>query len=325
MRIEEVCKSRKIPNTSIETPLLIPAFSSATYGIVDNTKMDLIGKIYMFLKEKIKKASLFSAYDLFNGFINKNEIHHPDIVFIDSGIYEFDCYNKTGKKVEWSYQKYLETLDSIKPSKSCVLINFDKKTNIKSQILEANNFFNRYPSCIKDFLYKPNQADQFVDMDELIENIDELKKFDIIGITEKELGHSPLKRCENLLKLRLSLNSVNLPIPIHIFGCLDFLSILSFYFCGADIFDGLSWLRYGYYKNISIHVNNYALIEGFWEENISNIYDLTYIRNLSQLIDFMEMMKTFSYTYNYNVFNMKEKILNQLKLLINNAGIDVMV
>lgn len=325
MRIEKVCKSREIPSTSIETPLLIPSFSSAAFGVVDEEQKDLIGKIHTFLKEKIKTASLISAYDIYNGIINKDEIWCSDIVFIDSGNFESDCYAKAGKYVDWSHLKYLEVIDNIIPSKPFVLINFNKKNSFKTQFSEAIKFFQRYPTCIKDFLYKSNQKSQFLDIDELINNISSLKKFDIIGVSEKELGPSPLKRCENLLKLRLSLNYANLSIPIHIFGCLDFLSILSFYFCGADIFDGLSWLRFGVHENMAIYVNNYAFIEGFWDENISNIYDIMYIKNLSNLMDFMVKMKTFSDFYDFSIFGLRDNILGQIKLLINNAGIDLRV
>jgi len=272
MKLKDICASRNIPNTDTDTPLLVPAFSSSVFGIYDSEKMHIIGDLFKILKKRLKSALLLSAFDIYYEYVDKNEI--------DSGMYEKDCYTKSGKNVDWSYQKYLTVLDSVKPTPLCVLVNYDKENNIKEQISEAEKFFDRYPNCIKDFLYKPKRKKRFVNVDDLIKNIDELNKFDILGIAEKELGPSPQKRCENLLKIRSALNSIDSSKPIHLFGCLDFLSILSFFCCGADIFDGLSWLRYGYYEKVSIYVNNYALIEGYWGENMRNIYNITYLRNL---------------------------------------------
>src|SRR5260221_13350584 len=48
------------------------------------------------------------------------------------------------------------------------------------------------------------------------------------------------------LPFLLELISLRIPwdIPIHIFGCFDPQTIPYLFFSGADIFDGLSWMRY---------------------------------------------------------------------------------
>ncbi len=325
MNLNEICVSRTIPHTDIETPILVPAFSSAVFGICDKKRMHVIGDIYKFYKKRLKNASLLSAFDIYYNYIDINEIQNTKILFLDSGIYEKDCYTKAGRRVKWSYEKYLEALNRVKPTSLCVLVNYDRENKIKDQLAEADNFFNEYPDCIRNFLYKPRKKDRFIDIDELVKNVNDIEKFDILGIAEKELGPSPLKRCENLLKIRIALNSIDSVKPIHVFGCLDFLSVLSFYCCGADIFDGLSWLRYGLYEKTSIYINNYALIEGLWGENMGDIHNIAYLRNLSYLETLTKSLKEFSSAYDFGVFNLREDIINQLKLLINYAGIDMRV
>lgn len=83
-------------------------------------------------------------------------------------------------------------------------------------------------------------------MEEVLASVGGLADFDLIGLTEKELGASPLERCRAVLSLRETLHRRGHQTPIHIFGCLDPATVLAYFLCGADVFDGLSWLRFGF-------------------------------------------------------------------------------
>ncbi len=79
--------------------------------------------------------------------------------------------------------------------------------------------------------------------------VKEIKKyegcFDILGFTEKEVAYTWHKGIHFLNEMRNCLAAeFSEYIPIHLFGCFDPKSIIYFCLSGADIFDGLSWLRY---------------------------------------------------------------------------------
>src|SRR5690606_15759698 len=108
------------------------------------------------------------------------------------------------------------------------------------------------------FLCKPSKTSTYIDVQTLINKVTNLENFDVIAFTEKELGGSLIKKCENVIKIRQALISKGLNKPIHIFGCLDPLAIIIFFLCGADIFDGTNWLKFTFYDNLAIYTNNYA-------------------------------------------------------------------
>lgn len=84
-------------------------------------------------------------------------------------------------------------------------------------------------------------------------------RFHALGVTEKELGGNFKERMINIARIRKALNGVGLEnMPIHIFGSLDTVSTPLYFVAGADIFDGLTWLRFAYYKGMTIYRQNYA-------------------------------------------------------------------
>ena len=86
----------------------------------------------------------------------------------------------------------------------------------------------------------------------MIKHRHELSHFSIIGFTEKELGPSLLKRMTAIARVRRALKEVNLDLPIHVFGSLDTISTPLYFLAGADIFDGLTWLRYAFRDGVRI-------------------------------------------------------------------------
>jgi queuine/archaeosine tRNA-ribosyltransferase len=41
--------------------------------------------------------------------------------------------------------------------------------------------------------------------------------------------------------------------PIHVFGCFDPQTIVHLFFAGADVFDGLAWMRYYFHNGHSFY------------------------------------------------------------------------
>ena len=88
-----------------------------------------------------------------------------------------------------------------------------------------------------------------------------LRGFNIIGVTEKDLGANLLDRLMRVAILRKGLDDVGVNAPIHLWGGLDPILTPLFFFAGAEIFDGISWLRYAYNKGIAINRECYAVVE----------------------------------------------------------------
>jgi hypothetical protein len=160
-----------------------------------------------------------------------------------------------------------------------------------------------------------------VDISGLIDNITLIEPFDVLGITEKELGSSLFKRCRNLLRIRDALNSKDITIPIHIFGCLDPLNIISYFLCGADIFDGTIWLKFSFNPNIAVYTNNIAFINGNWSEPDSNVRASSCSVNLTHLTKLMHKLRRFTGEYDFNLLGLEDYLCKQVKDLTKTAGL----
>lgn len=280
LSVDQLCKRRKIPSLDLLTPILIPSFSSKGFSEFD--------WLWNNLKNYLYDVILVSSYDIYYDLIDV-EIEAADIVMVDSGGYEarkdYDLSEIYGGEYEprkWDREKHRFAIDKIKTLSPLILISYDEpnnKNDIPTQIKEANSFFAEFDEVTTDFLIKPTQSD-VIDIDNLKANLHLLGSFDILGVTEKELGNSLVERLQNVVGLRQELSNLGLEIPIHIFGCLDPICVWLFYLCGADLFDGLSWLRFGFYENVPIYRNSWAVLTD--QATISD-HELTLIAMLQNL------------------------------------------
>lgn len=281
--ISNLCRKRKIKSLDIQTPLLVPSFSSKNF--ID------IGETWEYLSEQIRDVVLLSAYDLFYGHINLPQ-KGADVVFIDSGGYETaveydlsETVHKPYQPKEWDVNKHCLALEDVDTLSALVLVSFDNpQQDLQSQINQASGLFAKYPACASDFLLKPHQT-PFIEPNLIASKSDELSHFDILGITEKELGETIQDRVLNLINLRASFDQKGLDIPIHIFGCLDPSSVWLYYLCGADIFDGLTWLRFVFQDNLPVYRNSWAVKNKFITYNEKNLQALAWQNNLATLKD----------------------------------------
>jgi hypothetical protein len=317
----------------LKTPCLIPSFSSKGFENSNRRKSEAAFWID-FHKQFLEKYMLVSAYDIYHGYIPPPKTFIcTEITFVDSGGYEsspiFD--SSSDKKInselsDWKIEYLIDVYDKWKHKRyPAVFVNYDHhkhRIGIKKQILNAESLFKKYPLQLSDFLIKPEKTkQQFVNIESVINNLNTLTSFSIIGFTEKELGKSICDRMVNLYKIRKAMDEKLIKTPIHIFGSLDPLSCILYFLVGAEIFDGLTWLRYAYREGISIyHSNNNILNNNIHTEERQNLASMT-MNNISYLNKLRGMMIDFIAENNFDKFEGIEnyilKSFNSFKSTIN--------
>jgi queuine/archaeosine tRNA-ribosyltransferase len=109
-------------------------------------------------------------------------------------------------------------------------------------------------NCGKALLIKPeSESSKRLHLDNILPTVKDMTNFAIVGATEKEIGNSILSRMVNVAKLRQEVDRHHKDLPIHIFGSLDTISTYLYFLAGADIFDGLTWLRYAFSDGDTIY------------------------------------------------------------------------
>src|SRR5207237_2818802 len=112
----------------------------------------------------------------------------------------------------------------------------------RKQAAGARRFLRRCPRVLHGRRIKPRRGAADVSFADVTSDIDELRGFDVIGVTEKELGESLLDRMETIARIRVALDQATIQTPLHVFGSLDPLLSVMYFASGAEIFDGLTWL-----------------------------------------------------------------------------------
>jgi hypothetical protein len=246
---------------SIRTPLLCPSFSSK--GFPD------VSAILDFMSEFITGGVLVSAYDIHHGTISAKKIVFPELVFLDSGGYETrvehdlsEAYGRVHKPRKWTRELYFKTLKKWPRHVPTVIVSFDspkKFFKVKEQVHRTQQLEKVAGGFPVELLIKPESKNaEFVSIETVLQRVGDLRAFAAVGLTEKELDSSMLGRMEKIARLRLAMDSAKVDIPIHIFGSLDTLSTPLYFISGAEIFDGLTWLRFGYREGRTIYSQNYG-------------------------------------------------------------------
>lgn len=146
-----------------------------------------------------------------------------------------------------------------------VLVSFDSPRRHKpldQQLAGALKLKDRFPAFPHELLLKPEHKNEFIEVESLQGVLEHLKEFAIIGFTEYELDDRVISRMEKIAKARRLLDAGGIRAPIHIFGSLDTFSTPMYFLSGAEIFDGLTWLRFGFHEGQTIYRGNYGSIKG---------------------------------------------------------------
>jgi hypothetical protein len=108
-------------------------------------------------------------------------------------------------------------------------------------------------------------------------------EFDVIGITETELGNTLLDRMANIARVRTAMDTEGVYKPLHIFGSLDPVCTPLYFLAGADIFDGLTWLRFSFMEDIAVYHRNRGPLQFGAKERDKRALVRSYDANLHYL------------------------------------------
>lgn len=306
------------------TPVLLPSFSSKGFPE--------LRKILNQLEQYISGQVLFSAYDVEHEKIPKKIPFAPELLFIDSGGYEcsaitdFVEYNRYSYKPKpWNIKLYFDAVKSVLRNNihmSKVIVSYDnprRRRPVNEQIKFAKSIFKEFSKIdkifFKEIILKPetsNENEQYISIDAVIQNIEKLKTFNIIGFTEKELGTTLIGVMINICKIRKALNRNKMRQLIHIFGSLDPISTPLYFMCGADIFDGLTWLRYSFYQGLTIYQQNYWFEECPLDSEVFALRMRSAIDNLSYLSELRFDMMKFQKNKDFTMFRYNKELLKRI-------------
>ena len=283
----------KLQNGSeVSLPKLVPAFSSKGFGFLidedgNDTSSLVADSLDLFGPFLTEDSFLISAYDIHHRHLRRPQQYYAGagMVIIDSGGYELSAQVDTAELIDvpfepkdYSREDYLRVLDNLPVDASIVVTNADWTTRGESldrQIEEAGKVFNEFPHLTSDFLVKPTSPKRaYLDTDELVARARDFQQFDVLGITEKELGRGLVERLTNLASIRDAFNRKHIELPIHVWGGLDPILTPLYFLAGGDLFDSLSWLRYAYHGGLAVCRHSYPALEAGMESN----------RNMSELL-----------------------------------------
>lgn len=317
-----IARSRRIRlsnDIEFNTPLLMPALSSRALGPLETedksgrkTVLEPCSIVHSrFLLDGIEESLLVSAYDISRGLLeesnrfrigfSRSRYARVRLLMIDSGGYEQVGGPPGGVFAEgleeplpWTMDDYKAIVDKLDMAMDAVLVSWDYYGTYAEQIAWAKDFFGlrtRFASTIllrPPGKAKPLRRSRFHQLNKLSDyDVANLRAFDIVGVTEKDLGETVLDRMVRLADLRARLDAADVSSPIHIFGALDPLYTSLYFAVGGEIFDGLGWLRFAFRDGIAINRETIAILdEQVTKRRMSalltvSIQNLDAMRNLS--------------------------------------------
>jgi hypothetical protein len=291
----------------LRTPLLVPSFSSR--GFRFNRKgVSEIKDVFANTAEILTESMLVSAYDIMYGHLPKPARFPcaPSLTLVDSGGYETGAdhdfsavYRYENTTREWESETYRTVLDAWPTRIAAAFVSFDKESTgdtIPRQIEEAVRLLSRYPRQLHTFLLKPTKKchGQLQNTVRVAQPyMKELAAFNIIGVTEKELGYRMLDRMETVARFRQALDAAGVVAPIQVFGSLDPLSSTLYCLAGAEIFDGLTWLRYSYKDGQCVYPQNYGVLNVGIDQEDDFVQSKIFSDNYSYLRDLQLSLRNF--------------------------------
>ena len=270
----------------------------------------------------IDESLLISAYDIkhdlladgnaFKTGFQQSRYAQPRVLVIDSGWYEKNgsppgspFAGDVGEPRPWEEADYTSVIDNLDEDVCPIVVSWDHIGPYEEQIQRAQNFFGGRGHLASVLLLKPPAGSRFHRFDRLSgEHTANLRAFDIVGVTERELGESILDRLVNIAKLRTLLNASGVPLPIHIFGGLDPLFTPLYFAAGAEIFDGLGWLRYAYRDGVAMHWTAGTLLDTQINKRFLQAQHSVSLQNLDAINLLSEEMRRFVHRNgDWDVFN----------------------
>jgi len=318
-----LARSRQITlaGADIETPLLVPAISSKALGPISlgrtsRRKDTVVPASYVHTETFVRgmdQAVLISAYDIHHKLIANAEALRsgfenslyagPRLLIIDNGWYEKSVgpesgqwyYDAGGQGLEFGEDDYIALVDNLDPNVAALVVAWDRVEDDRkydSQIEMAQDFFGNRKRFSAEILLKPQGTRRFHDFRDLsASTAARLRAFDVVGVTEKELGDTVTKRLVSLAQLRMCLDGAKAQQPIHVFGGLDPLATPLYFAAGAEIFDGLTWLRYAFWDGRSIYREATPILTRQYDKRFAVAVADTQLKNLDALAELTRELK----------------------------------
>lgn len=287
-----------------KTPMLIPSFSSKGFPEVSS--------IITALSQSITECTLVSAYDIAHGFVSEVP-KFPALLILDSGGYECSSASELSdhkmniyRELPWSEAEHRAVLDSWNAPQPTLAVTYDHpkdRLDVPGQIVRARSLFQQR-SFGREILIKPDTERSIrINVESVVTHAHEFRDFDVLGFTEVELGYSIFERMKSIALVRTALTKVGINIPIHIFGSLDTISTPLYFLAGADMFDGLTWLRYAYSEDMAVYQRNVAALKYSIRINDVDIPPKIWFENYQKIQNLQLSMKRFIREKNFNVFS----------------------
>ena len=267
--------THRLSGVTVRTPLLIPSFSSKGFAPANPGAKSEVGRIFDTTAEFITETCLISAYDIFHGHLPPptDLSYTPTLLFVDSGGYEVSgdygysaISHPSVSALDWPLRNLESVLEDWPEHIPAVFVNYDHpdiRKPFTSQVSDALVLFDKSPKQLRLLLLKPETKSQRL-LDRTIATAlgrpKDLARFDIVGVTEKELGSTMMNRMSQIVRLRRAMDEGGVTAPIHVFGALDPVSVCLYYVSGAEIFDGLTWLRYAYADGVAVYTHNVGAV-----------------------------------------------------------------
>ena len=300
---------------TLKTPLLIPSFSSRGFPRSDPIGKSDIGRTLETAGEFLTEVLLISAYDLYHGDLPQpaDLPCRPELIFVDSGGYEVsddDDYSAVvdarARPQPWATKKLESVYDGWPDEIPAVFVSYDHprcRQPLAGQVADARRLFRTHRGHLTLLLLKPEKAGQET-LDRTIRaavaDPEQLGFFDIIGVAEKELGRTMLGRMAEIAKLRMAMTNAGVTAPVHVFGALDPLTVLLYFISGAEIFDGLTWLRYAYRDGMCIYRHNFGASTYGLNATDDQVRLRTLVDNIYSLQALKQQMQVFAATGGYD-------------------------
>ena len=298
--MEAKCSVRSLKIGGIEvarTPLVLPSFSSKVWS----TKSDkvLLSETVARIGGIIVSPILVSAYDLHSHWLDDKQgnlaLASP-LTFIDSGGYETgrNASEAAGagtdrpspEHVVFGKEDHRQALAGWSADRPAVVVNYDTYSEDLRRQIHAATTLCPGRSVGRMLLLKPGT--EKIGLLDIIRQIGSnaraMSGVDAVGLTEKEAGTCLHERLRTIAALRGELNTYGFgEMPIHVFGGLDPVRTPLYFLAGADIFDGLSWLRFGYSDGQAVYLDAYAsflhpdlpIDEAVWLVRRANYFETT--------------------------------------------------
>ena len=109
-----------------------------------------------------------------------------------------------------------------------------------------------------------------------------------------------IDRMSQITTLRLAMDEADVKVPLHVFGGLDPLSVCLYYIAGAEIFDGLTWLRYGYKDGLCTYMHNFGIVKYGLHVSDGSVRTRTLTENYYALHTLQQRLREFEATGNYD-------------------------